>query len=64
MYLKPDSVPAQQEMRARRACQLMSERAKRDPSTDRRSYPINSTLYLLDGSGTLPFFRERPFGRG
>lgn len=62
-YLKTDSTPAQQEIRARAACQIIAVRSKIKSKEDRKSYSITSK----DSSETsmdLPFFKEHKFGRG
>ena len=62
-YLKTDSTPAQQEVQARVACQIIAARSKIKSKEDRKSYSITSRD-SCETSMDLPFFKERKFGRG
>jgi hypothetical protein len=61
-YLKMDSTPAAQYRRMQAACQIAAKRARERASVNKKSYVITSIGF--DKGPGLPFFCERPFGRG
>lgn len=61
-YLKMDSTPAAQYRRMQAACQIVAKRARERSSVNKKSHVITSIGF--DKGPGLPFFCERPFGRG
>lgn len=62
-YLKPDSTPAQQERRAREACQIIAKKSKEILAKNRKSSVITSHFIGEDSPELGPPF-NKPFGRG
>lgn len=62
-YLKIDSTPAQQELRARAASQVIADKSKVNAKKDCKSYSITSRDNI-EGRKELSFFKEQEFGRG
>lgn len=62
-YLKTNSTPAQQEVQARAASQIIASKSKIRLKKDCKSYSITSRD-SSEASMDLPFFKERKFGRG
>jgi hypothetical protein len=60
-YLKPDSIPAAQEVHAQEACQIIASRCR--GAHNKKSYVI-SCKGLNENAAALPFFSGQKFGRG
>lgn len=62
-YLKPDSVPAQAEIQANKACQIIAKKSKESLAKNRKSSVITSHFIGEDSPELGPPF-NKPFGRG
>lgn len=62
-YLKPDSVPARQEMEALKAVAI-TEKKSHEMISKQKSYVIDSRHMLGEDSPKLAFPFDKPFGRG
>lgn len=62
-YLKPDSVPAQQEIRARKSCQIIAKKSKKSIAKDKKSYVVEPIGCTPNTPESPPPF-NKPFGRG
>ena len=62
-YLKPDSVPAQQEVEARKAIGILEKKSKEVSRSRKKSYVVTSSVPLESSPDLSPPF-NKPFGRG